>query len=318
MRKRLLILTLIIAMVTCLGACGKKTDTPEGQVEEESQVENIITVGEKGASEDEIMFYMLCIKEQYEGYFGKDIWDVSFGKKTFLDMCKDDVLGEIVQLKVITAKAEELGIVVTEDEVEEIADTVRQQMDEINDEDKARYHITTELLEKIYHDNYLSSKTFDVVTADVNTSVSDEQARVASFEVLTLNYEPSGRQEVLLKADELQKQATAEGTDFYSLATVHSNEPEIQYTIPEGVMEKAFDRAAFSLKTGEISGVIVGDEKCYIVHCLNELDEDETAENKEKIINERQTEAFKKVYEGWAKDYGVKVDEEKWKEINMN
>jgi len=317
LKKRLLILFMLLAALS-LAACGKEEKNEETAQVVETPVENIITVGDKGVGRDEIMFYMLCIREQYEGYFGKDIWNVSFGDKTFLDMCKDDVLGEIVQLKVITSKADEQGIVVTEDEVEEIADTVRQQMEEISDEDKQRYHITTELLEKIYHDNYLSSKTFDVVTADVNTSVSDEEARVATFEVLTLNYDIAGRQDVLLKADELLKQAQTEGTDFYSLASVHSNAAEINYTIPEGVMEKAFDRTAFSLKTGEISNVIVGDEKCYIVHCVNEKDEDETAENKEKIINSRQTEAFKKVYEVWAKDYGVKVDEQKWAEINMN
>lgn len=313
---------ILILIVCTLGACGKTSDVilPEvvASVDEPVDEDIIITVGDKKVSRDEIMFYMLCIREQYEGYFGKEIWDVSFGNKTFLDMCKDDVLSEIVQLKVITQKAEEEGIGVSEDEAEEIADTVLQQMEEIQDADKVKYNITTELLEKIYHDNYLSSKMFDVVTANVDTSVSDEEARVAKFEVITLKYDEEAKQDVLLKADELWQQASAEGADFYSIATVYSDIPQIEYTLHTGQMEVAFDRSAFALKEGEISRVIVGKDACYIVRCSLEMDEDDTASNKEDIINERQTEAFKTIYEGWAREYGVKVDEDKWSQINMD
>ena len=103
MKKRLLSILVMLMTAVLFAGCGQKENTEEVKEAPAEASENIITVGDKGATEDEIMFYMLCIREQYEGYFGKEIWDVSFGTKTFLDMCKDDVLNEIVQLKVITS-----------------------------------------------------------------------------------------------------------------------------------------------------------------------------------------------------------------------
>lgn len=301
----------------------------QGISEDEIQKGVVLRVGEKTISYDEVMFYVLCIKEQYEGYFGSDIWTVDFGGgNTFEDMCKEDILNEIVQLKIITSMAEEQGVVVTEDEADEIADTVEEQMEEIAKSDRERFHITTELLEQIYHDNYLSSKMFDVVTSDVDTMVSDEEARQADFLVLTLltkgkdknlNEIDLNQEEIELtekKAEELLQQA-AEATDFESLATVHSDLQEISITVGRGEMGDAFDAAAFSLHTGELSPVIKGENAFYIVYCVNEIDEDATAEAKERIIGERQDAAFKAIYEEWKQKFTVKVDEKRWAEIRF-
>ncbi len=294
----------------------------------------VIQVGDKKVAREEIMFYVLCVREQYEGYFGSEVWAVDFGNgKTFADMCKEDILNEIVQLKVITSMAESQGVLVTEDEADEIADTVREQMEEISDYDILRYHIDTELLESIYHDNYLSSKIFDVITSDVDTMVSDDEARQAELQVLALLTDGTdkNRNEIAMteeeraaigeKAKELWEQAE-EGADFESLATVHSDLAETSFIIGRGDWKEEYDRAlfdeaAFSLKTGEISEVIDGPHGFYIIRCVNELDEDATAQAKEEIINERQDTAFRKLYAEWAKEFEVKVDEKKWSEITF-
>ena len=294
----------------------------------------VIQVGEKKVTREEIMFYVLCVREQYEGYFGSEVWTVGFGNgKTFADMCKEDILNEIVQLKIITSMAESQGVLVTEDEADEIADTVREQMEEISDYDILRYHIDTELLESIYHDNYLSSKMFDVITSDVDTMVSDEEARQAEFQVLALltNGTDKNRNEIAMseeerealreKAKELWEQADG-GADFESLATVHSDLAETSFIIGRGAWKEEydqaiFDEAAFSLKTGEISQVVDGPHGFYIIRCVNEMDEDATAQAKEAIINERQDTTFRKLYAEWAKEFEVIVDEKKWEEITF-
>lgn len=328
-------LCLIAALVLCaaavsLSGCKKGSGDGGKQAgDEEVREDIIIRVGDKEVSRDEIMFYVLCIKQQYEGYFGSEIWSVDFGNgRTFEDMCKEDVMSEIVQLKVITSMAEAQNVTVTDDEADEIADTVREQMEEFTGQDTARYNITTELLERIYHDNYLSSKMFDVVTGEVDTNISDEEARNAKFQVLALvtDGEDKNGNEIsmtkkekaaaLKKAKGLRKQAD-EGADFYSLATVHSDLSEVEMTIGKGVMGEAFDEVAFELKTGELSKVIEGETADYIVFCVNEMEEDATALAKESIITERQDKAFCALYEEWVKEFKVNVDEQKWAEIKF-
>lgn len=318
-KKVLAILCMMVCITSLCCGCGAEKKVEEEHKEETVDFgDTVIRVGDTGVGKDEVMYYMLCIREQYEGYFGNDVWSVSFGDKTFGDMCKEDILHEIVQLKVITSKAEELGIVVTEDEADEIADTVRQQMEEISLTDREKYGITQQLLESIYHDNYLSSKVFDVITGNVDTKVSDEEARNAEFRVLTLKYSgEEEKKETIEKAEELLAQAQAQDADFYSLATVFSNDPDIECITARGSRSAAFDEAAFKLKTGELSDVVVDDEACYIISCVLDYDEDATAQTKEEIISRRQEDAFKKYYDEWEKDCTVSVDIDKWEKISF-
>ena len=339
-RKKIMLCLLVVVLTMSMLGCSSKNPMEGGNTEgigEDAgeQKDVVIRVGEKTVGKDEIMFYVLCVKEQYEGYFGQDIWSVDFGNgRTFEDMCKEDILNEIVQLKIITTMAEAEGVVVTEDEADEIADTVREQLEEISDLDILLYHLDTELLESIYHDNYLSSKMFDVVTSDVDTMVPDEEARCAEYQVLTLLTEgtdknfnqiaqtPEEREETRAKAQELYVQAVTEGTDFLLLATVHSDLEEVSVILgrgewPEEYDREVFDQAAFALRTGETSLVIEGTHGFYIIHCVNEMEEDATAQAKEAIISARQDEAFQKLYAQWATDFQVIVDEEKWDAITF-
>lgn len=332
-RKRFVAAALAVCLcASMLSGCKSGGGQEDGGGQEESedkQGDIIIRVGDKEVARDEIMFYVLCVRQQYEGYFGSEIWSVDFGGgQTFEDMCKEDVMNEIIQLKVITSMAEQQNVVVTEDEADEIADTVREQLEEITGQDAVRYNITTELLERIYHDNYLSSKMFDVATANVDTNVADEEARCAQFQVLgiVLQGEDKNGNEVSLteeertnareRAEELREQAEG-SADFYSLAAVHSELDEVEMTISRGVMGDAFDEGAFALKTGELSPVIDGGDAYYIVYCADEMDEDATAQAKEAIISDRQDEAFCSMYEEWAKQFTVEVDEEKWTGIRF-
>lgn len=343
MQQWLAFLLMLLLVISCMAACGKDKGVSDEVIGSEKAGEQeqdiIIQVGEKTVGLDEIMFYVLCLRQQYEGYFGEEIWSVDMGGRTFEDMCKEDILNEIVQLKVITTMAESQGVVVTEDEMAEIRDTVAEQMEEIDPLDAILYHIDQELLESIYRDNYLSSKMFEVVTSDVDTVVSDEEAHHAQFMVLTLltkgedkNYNQVSlsaeeKEEVLTRAQELRDQlvevmedGTAEevAAEFESLAVMYSDLSEINYTLARGDMgDAAFDRAAFALRTGGISRVIEGEQGIYLIYCVNEWDEDATAEAKEEIILARQDAAFRGIYDEWMRGVTVHVEEEKWEEVSF-
>lgn len=335
-----LVMVLLLTTV-CGAACGGEKEGVDETLsaEEQAQQDAIIQVGEKYVGLDEIMFYVLCLRQQYEGYFGEEIWSVDVGGRSFEEMCKEDVFNEIVQLKVITAMAESQGVEVTEDEAAEIQDTVLEQMEEIDELDALLYHIDQELLESIYHDNYLSSKMFEVVTSDVDTNVSEEEAHHAQFLVLTLltegedkdynqiQLDEEARAQTLELAEELRTQlleVMEDGTpeevaaEFESLALTHSDLAEIHQVLGRGDMDDAaFDRIAFGLRTGGISRVIEGEHAIYLVYCVNELDEDATAEAKEEIILARQDAAFREIYEGWLQEVTIHVDEEKWAAVSF-
>ena len=343
MGRGLALLLVLMLVALCFTACDKKNEIIDeviGSEETQEPVSDvIIQVGEKTVGLDEIMFYVLCLRQQYEGYFGEEIWSVDMDGRTFEDMCKEDILNEIIQLKVITTMAESQGVVVTDDEMTEIRDTVAEQMNEIDPIDAILYHIDEELLLNIYHDNYLSSKMFEVSTSDVDTVVSDEEAHHAQFMVLTLLTEGTDKNfnqismtqeekdEAWARAQELRADiidVMEYGTDeevaaaFESMAIMNSDLAEIHYTIGRNEMkDAAFKREAFALKTGGMSRVVEGDKAIFVIYCVNSYDEDATAEAKEEIILARQDDFFRSIYEEWLRNIEITVDEEQWTKVSF-
>lgn len=66
----------------------------------------------------------------------------------------------------------------------------------------------------------------------------------------------------------------------------------------KGEVSEELEKAAFNLGKDEISDVVESDGSYYILKCISTFDEAQTKANKEKIVKQRQSEAFDTEYTG--------------------
>ena len=331
--KSFLILILIISVAVTGCKKGKEQTDKKEETEENIDLSGhsyVIKVGDETVNYNEAMVYVLLLKQQYEPNLGKEIWDYNTEDGiNFEDMAKEEVMDEIIQLKIIKDKAKEFETVLDEDEKEEALETATRHFNVISAKDKENYGITLGTLERVYRDNLLAGKVFDVVTSDTDTEVSDEEARqITIYQILikttkqdlngeTIPLTKKQKQDALKKAKKLLKQGK-KAESFKTFAKENTEDKKAEYTFGRGDMNKEVEEAAFALKKGQFSGVVVSEDGYHILYCANDFDENATADKKEEIILDRQTKYFQDTYKGWLDDYKVTVNEKEWNKINFN
>lgn len=306
----------------------------ETEQEQTNAGELIALVGDIRVYYNEAMVYLKSAQEIYETDYGKEVWDVDiFGNgSTFGEYIKDEVIKQIIQIKVICDKAAQLGITLTDEEKEDAIAYAEEHYMGISDADRDRYLISKDLLEKVYSENLLAEKVFETLTIDVDTNVPDIYARQITVQhilVYSTEINEEGkrvslpaqeRNKALEKVNNLLERARS-GEDFYSLAEANSEHDVIEYTFGRGngpeEFSEAFEQAAFNLKTGEISGIISTDYGWHIIYCVTDYNEDATIKVKESIIEERRTELFAQYYSQWSSEYDVVINSDTWDGISL-
>ena len=69
------------------------------------------------------------------------------------------------------------------------------------------------------------------------------------------------------------------------------------------------------LKEKEVSGVIENESALYVTQVTADLDEDETENRKETLLNTKKTEHFNSVLATWKEEYPLTVEEAVWEQV---
>jgi PPIC-type PPIASE domain. len=320
--------------VTGMSYYYNKTDKKQ-TMEDINAGELILLVGDIRVYYNEAMVYLKSAEGKYESEYGKDIWNVDiFGDgKTFGEHIKDEVIKQITEIKIICDRADELGIALTDEEMADAEAYAAEHLAGLSDADIDKYLVTRKLLEQVYAENILAEKVFETETIDVDTNVSDLEARQITVQHILIygtEVDENGtrkplsieeREEAYEKVQSLLERARS-GEDFYSLAEANSEDDRIEYTFGRGgapeEFSDAFEQAAFNLKTGEISNIITTDYGWHIIYCVTDFNEDATTQVKENIIEERRTKLFADLYERWSANYDVIINSEVWDAISLS
>jgi len=294
----------------------------------------IVMIGDNRVYYNEIMVYLKSAQANYEAEYGAGIWeaDILGDGETFGTMMKEEVINQVTELKIIRAKAAELGITLAEEEVAEANAYAQEHYNGLSKEDIQKYLITPELLLQVYSDNLLANKVFENLTINVDTEVAEDEAKqitVQDILIYSTDFDENGNK-VALTAEEkqaayekvMQLAQTAKTTeDFYTFAEANSEADTIEYTFGKGQASEeysaAFEQAAFNLKTGQVSGIITTDYGWHILYCVSDFNEDATTQVKESIIEERRNAMFAELYKEWSSDYEVVINDEAWKAVSF-
>jgi foldase protein PrsA len=294
----------------------------------------IAMIGSTRVYYNEAMVYLKSVQENYESDYSNNIWNVDLlgNGETFGELIKEEVINQITELKIIRDKARQLEIFLSEEELAEANSYAKEHYEGLTNEDKETYLVTEELLQQVYADNLLAEKVFETQTINVDTEVSDFDAKQITVQDLLIynvdidsegNKTPLSTEEKTEAYDKvrslLEQAKTTE--DFLSLAEANSEAEIMEYTFGRGQGPKdystAFEQAAFTLRTGQVSDIITTDYGWHILYCVSDYNEDATIQKKEAIIEQRRNEMFSKIYEDWTLEYDIVVNTEAWDAVSF-
>lgn len=303
----------------------------EGMSQEERFSQTLLRIGNLEISYGEVVLYMQSTKEEVETLYGKEIWNYVLSDEgtTYAQMLKNELLKQITYTKLVCAQADSLGVALTEDERMNVDEYTDNYLANFSREELDYYGINRDLVWGIYADNLLATKIYESLTLNIDTDVSDEEARhpvlwyvfIAKYALAEdgshVELDEEGLRDVRERAERLADEAK-ETLDFYGFARENTDDTdEIEIVIGRGEMYEELEKIAFGLQEGETSGLIETADGYFILHCANYMDEEATDQAKTEIILERQEHAFSDSYAVWEENTEIWVDTVLWDKIDM-
>lgn len=142
------------------GTLKKESSRTKEALKNTSATIAVLRVGEETVYYPEFAFYVLASKKRYEQRFGRDIWSMKINGERAGGLLREDVVEELIQLKIIVKEAEKEGVFLGEAENKEIISVANEQMKGIDPVIAAKYYIDADIIAKIYRENFLANKFF--------------------------------------------------------------------------------------------------------------------------------------------------------------
>lgn len=255
-------------------------------------------------------------KTQYEQQFGTEVWDQEIEGRKFGDVAREKLLDMLIDEKLQMKRAAELGIVVTDDEVNAEIENARKYFDseekfneflkgqnmdlEYFKESVRREYTINKLVEKLTEGIEIT----DEEVKDYYDAHQDEFASVKASHILLDTKEEAEKMLARVKA----------GENFAELAKQYSKDPSAKENSGDldyfrhGDMVEPFEKAAFALKPGEISEIVQTDFGFHIIKVEDsKLDkfEDVKEQIKGNTLYEKKSSEYDKLLEEMRKDANI-------------
>ncbi len=316
----------LFALLMC--GCGVQKNT-EIVLTTDFHEDEVFRIENSSCTLPEIMVYLTTARNQYEGAFGNEIWQVDIEGVPLSEEFKDIVLSRIAQIKAMNLLAAEHEISLGADEEELAKKAAKLYYDSLTPREAAALGANEELISNMYMEYALANKVYEVLTADVNPEISDDEARIMTVkDILIKTYETdaSGNRvyfEAAQKTDAYNRCAdilsrARTGEDFDALALAYNEDTQTEYSFGKGVMPQNYEDAAFALSNGEISDIVETEFGYHIMLCVSTFNQEETDANKLTIVKKRKEEAFNQVYDEFLMTLTSNLNEPLWKSINVD
>lgn len=312
---------LVMLMCTACGSGGRVVFTTGlGRNE-------VFRIGSEACTVPELMVYLMNTQSQYERVYGQDVWKVTLEGVTLEENVKETVLAKIAQIKAMYLLAQSREIVLSETEEIKVEQAAAEYFQSLDEETASLMGIKRTTVEGLYREYALADKVYQYIIQDVNPEISDDEARTITvqhilFRTYTTNgagsrvdYSDKVKQSVYEKACEIQKSAVVGEQDFVELASRYSEDSTITYSFGKGELDAAFEEAAFSLETGEVSPVVETDAGYHIIKCISTFDREQTDLNKLVIVEQRRRDVFGQEYNAFVGTLARQLNTKLWEEI---
>lgn len=319
-RKIQYVLCLLLVVVCICAGCGKPVP--------EFKKNQVLRVDKQYSTKAQAMVLLCAMQKNYEKSFGGEAWKQQFGDGTLEEYIKEQVKTQLVQLSSLALLAEEKKITLTDDEKDKVSKASETLCNSFSEESKKTCGFQLDDVKKLYEQYALSMKVYEQITSEVESEISDDEARRIDVQVIFLKttYLDENKQEqnmseeqklaVVQKGNEALKMIKG-GAEFSTVAAKFQEGDRLEYHIGRGEMGEAFDKAAFQLSNGQVSGLVKEEKGIYIIKCLSNYNKEETDANKKKLYEEACTKAFNDTYDKFMKGKKVKVNDKVWSQVKV-
>ncbi len=315
--KRALALLLAGATVLSLCGCGKKggirftTGLKSGE---------LFRLEDEVCTRQEALVFVLSQKNRYERAYGKEIWNVQIEGERFSDYMRDRLQDFLARMKCMTLMAKQYEVALTEEESIQVSRAAEAYMEGLSAEAEELTGIKKEHIESVFHDYYLSNKLIEQLTAEVSTEISEDEARVILVQqvfISTDGLSPAEKEEKRQLMEGIRNQAGA-GADFAALAREYNEAGEAELELFRGEAEPQFEEAAFALSTGQVSQVVETAYGFHVIKCLNNYEEQKTAEHKKELAKKIKEDKFYESYDSFVKTVVAEYNGKAWSAIDYS
>ena len=319
-------IAMCLMLVLLLSGCGKDGKVIfTGSFEEDE----LFRIGEVSCTLPEYMVYLTNMQNRYESALGAQIWDVKFENTTLEENIKDVALANIAQIKSVYLLAKEKDVELTPEEELLVEKAAKEYFASLSEAERTALGITEADISQMYREYALSQKVYELIVAEVNPEISDDEARTVTVEQIyirtytedlagnRIEYSETSKAQRLETMEELYGMLVSGEKDFTELAGKYSEAEEVRYSFKKGEALAEIEEVAFNMQTDEISQVIVCDDGYYILKCISTLDRDQTDANKLAIVEKRKQEAFAKEYDAFVNTLARKLNEKLWEEVEL-
>lgn len=295
-----------VMMISALAGCGKNTKVVLTAGLKKNEV---FRISSASCVLPEVMVYLTNMQNQYESVYGSQIWNASDGQLSLEQEEREQVLTQLARIKVMNLLAQKKEVTLDDKEKERAAAAGREYFASLNSAEVTALNVTQDLITKMYEEYALAEKVYQTIVENVNPEVSDDEARTITVDMIRVGDSA--------KASQVLGKAKEEGVDFETLAQAESEDQTVTQSFGKGEVSEALEKATFNLGKDEISDVVESDGSYYILKCISTFDEAQTKANKEKIVKQRQSEAFDTEYTAFEQTLVRQLNEELWNSVTM-
>ncbi len=274
--------------------------------------DELFKVGDQVCTKGEMNIYLADAKALYLGIFEEAAFKKQLGDMSFEEFVKNQVKNRIAAYKCVNIFANEKKISLSKEEKELAKSSAKKYIDNLSKEDIKALEIDEKTVEKVCEDYLLYKKVFDVYTAEANTQISVDEARVIRIQYI---YVPLESGVALINQ---YKSEINEDTNFLAFASKINPNGICASKISRGDMEENFEKAAFELYSGQISDVVETSKGYYIIKCISDYEKNDTEVNKQLIIQKRKEEMFKEKYNSFIEALPTEFNNKLWSKTDIN
>lgn len=293
--------------VFCLSGCKRV-------VLSTSLTDHILLSGTKTRlSLQECSFIFLDFQTRYNLYYENmgetDFWNEEAGQSDFSDYLRDGrVKEELCALVLLNDMASGLGVTFDETDKVSCQAAAADYYGSLSEAEKEYVQGDESKVVSLYEKYRIAQKAINVLSADINAEVSDNDKRVM---ILQLIASPT------LETIERAKERISSGEDFESVAKEVSRFSQIEYQVSRGTLNPLLEETAIYMSDGDVSDIIQTEENYYLIRCVDDFDQELSAANESKVLGELRYAAWSQSFIDYAKEHPVAISEEIWENFHF-
>ncbi len=266
----------------------------------------VLKVDGESYSTAEAKVYLVNYQNLYGTVAGVDLWKQEGQKKALEEYIKNLTISQMTKILSMDSLAKSRGIALEEEELTAVQKAAKAYYESLSDKEKAYLEADETNIQKLYEDYALAQKLYKSLTADINSEVSDDEARIMDAMQIVVSDKKTAKE---------VKKALDAGGDFSTLAGSYNEAEEVKIQFGRGELPQEVEDAAFALDNGTVSNRIKTDNGFYFIYCVNKFNEELTDANKLKIVQKREKAAFGDVYDAYSRTISKKIYQKAWDEI---